>query len=125
MLNFDHIKILQTSRVGFEVEFYSNLGRKELAKKLGKYLKKKIKVVFKAHSKIEISRNLFKIEADFSGGSKMHELVTGVMPYEEARIVLSRILRWVAENGWTDERSSLHINCMEICGAENDNLTQI
>ncbi len=110
MLNLDYRNILQSLRVGFEIEFYSKMSREEIAKILGPHIKKKIVASNAYHGKTSVTQHKFKVEADYSGGIYMHELVTGVMPYEEARMVLIRILNWVHKNGWTDERTSVQVN---------------
>ena len=53
---------------------------------------------------------MFKLVEDFSGGQYMHELITGPLVYEESRIVLIEVLKWIKEFGWTDSKCSLHIN---------------
>lgn len=111
-------KAFNACRVGFEFEFYTNYDRQEAAKQLTKALEPKIvlgrgKVIDKKSKLGASSRptsNLFRLIPDFSGGPKMKELVTGPIHYNEARIILKRVLRWIEENGWTNERCGLHIN---------------
>jgi hypothetical protein len=57
-----------------------------------------------------VAENDFKIEPDFSGGFKMNELVTGVMPYNEAIHVLFKVFNFINEHGFTTERTGIHIN---------------
>lgn len=111
-------KALNACRVGFEFEFYSNYGRKEAAELLSKALEPKVVIgqgkVIDEKTKLGASSRptatLFRLIPDFSGGSKMKELVTGPMPYNEARLILVRVLRWIQENAWTTEKCGLHIN---------------
>lgn len=111
-------KALSACRIGFEFEFFTNFDRQETAKELSKALEPKIvlgrgKVIDKKSKMGASSKptsNLFRIIPDFSGGYKMKELVTGPLPYTEARMVLVRVLRWIEENGWTTEKCGLHIN---------------
>ncbi len=110
MLNLDYRHILSALNVGLEIEFYSKLSRKEIARLLGPHIKKKIIPSNAFHGKTEVSQHKFKVEADYSGGIYMNEIITGVMPYEEARIVLIRILNWINKNGWTDERTAIQFN---------------
>lgn len=111
-------KALGACRIGFEFEFFTNYDRQEAAKQLSKALEPKIvlgrgKVIDKKSKMGASSKptaNLFRIIPDFSGGYKMKELVTGPLPYIEARMVLVRVLHWIQENGWTTEKCGLHIN---------------
>lgn len=111
-------KALNACRIGFEFEFYTNYERQEAAKQLTKALDPKIVVgrgkVIDKKSKLGASSrptaNLFRLIPDFSGGPKMKELVTGPIHYHEARMVLKRVLRWIEENGWTNDKCGLHIN---------------
>lgn len=111
-------KALNACRVGFEFEFYTNFDRQETARQLSQELAPKVVVgkgkVFDAKSKLNNSTrptaNLFRLIPDFSGGQKMKELVTGPIPYQESRLVLRKVLKWIEENGWTTEKCGLHIN---------------
>ena len=87
-----------------EFEFYSHFTKKEIAEQLSPQIGKKIRVFKKYHSRFVPTREQFKIEPDYSGGSKMTELITGPLPYFEAIPILIRILRWIDENGYTDSK---------------------
>jgi hypothetical protein len=52
----------------------------------------------------------FKIEPDLSGGVDLVELITGPLPYVEAKIILLKILKLMQDNTHTDEKCSIHIN---------------
>jgi hypothetical protein len=106
----DQTKIFYSSVVGFEMEFYSEMPRKEIAKELGRILRKNIVVGDVYHSDLVVAPDTFKLEPDFSGGSKMNELITSPMPYQESVAVATKILAWIRENGWTDEKCALHAN---------------
>ena len=93
-----------SARIGFEFEFYSKFTKGEISEKLGKYIGKTIKVFDRYHSKFKPNSNVFKLESDFSGGVKMVELVTGPMNYFEAIPLLIRILKWIDQYGYTDEK---------------------
>lgn len=109
-MNVIEHKILQGLVIGFEFELYTNLSRTEMAKSLGPILKKKILVSNVYHSKKQVGQGVFKLEPDFSGGIKMNELITEPMPYYEAIAVMNKVLSWIRENGWSDERCAMHIN---------------
>lgn len=69
-------KILSSAVVGFEWEFYSEKTRKEISQELGRILHKKIKVGNVYHSDTPVGPGEWKLEPDFSGGTKMNELIT-------------------------------------------------
>jgi hypothetical protein len=110
MNNLNESSILQNALVGVEFEFYSNFSAEETAEKLAKLLGKKIHVETKAHSDFEVTRDEFKIEPDMSGGAKLLELVTGALPYTAARLMIINVCKWIEENGYTNDRSSIHLN---------------
>ena len=91
-------------QIGFEFEFFSNLNRTEIAENLGKSIGKKIILFNKYHSKFKPTKDIFKLEPDYSGGSKMVELITGPLPYFEAIPILIRVLKWIDQNGYTDKK---------------------
>ena len=103
--------ILNKAVIGFEFEFYSKLNYpltlETFNRKLGG-----IKVLgFKQyHSDFKPDTENFKLEPDLSGGFSMAELVTGPMPYTQARLVLVQCLKIIQEIGYTTDRSSVHIN---------------
>ena len=45
-----------------------------------------------------------------SGGKKLLELVTGALPYFAARLMIIKVCDWIKENGYTNDRSSIHLN---------------
>jgi len=104
------ISILNGSQIGVEFEFYSNLELEETQKSLSKLLNRKIRLEDKAHSDFQPSNEVFKMEPDMSGGAGLIELVTGAMPYRDARIVIIKMLGWIRENGYTTDRASIHLN---------------
>ena len=104
------ISILNGSQIGIEFEFYSNLELEETQKSLSKLLNRKIRLEDKAHSDFQPSKEVFKMEPDMSGGAGLIELVTGAMPYRDARLVIIKMLGWIRENGYTTDRASIHLN---------------
>jgi hypothetical protein len=115
-------EILSSSKCGIEFEFFSELNQKDVAKELTKALGKKviIPVVITGfdehskggyHSEMEPTSTLFKLEKDFSGGKDMFEMITGPLAYEEARIIIIKMLQWIKERGWTDQKCAIHLNC--------------
>ena len=110
MNNFNQAEILKNALVGVEFEFYSNYEVEKTANELKKLLGKKIRVEGKAHSDFEVTPGEFKLEPDMSGGSNLVELVTGAVPYFEARLMIINICKWIQENGYTNDRASIHLN---------------
>ena len=102
--------ILQDSLVGIEFEFYSDKSLENTQKELAQLLGKKIRLEDKAHSDFVPTDKEFKIEPDMSGGKGLMELVTGPTPYSVARNIILKTLGWIQENGYTTEKSSIHLN---------------
>ena len=102
--------ILNAALMGIEFEFYSNLDLEDTRKKLADLLGRKIRLEDKAHSDFQPSSEEFKMEPDMSGGKGLIELVTGPIPYRNARIMVIKMLNWISENGYTNDRASIHIN---------------
>lgn len=117
----DRYKILSSSKVGIEFEFFTCLSIKELTKSISKALNKKVvipivitgmgeKTKAKYHSEVEPTSTMFKLEKDFSGGNDMYEMITGPLVYEEARLIIIKMNTWINENGWTDDHCAIHLN---------------
>lgn len=107
----NNFSILKNARIGFELEFYSNINYPMTLEVFNRKLNG-IKVWgFKQyHSTFKPDNTNFKLEPDLSGGFNMAELVTGPMPYTEARLVLVQLMKIIQEIGYTTERSGIHIN---------------
>lgn len=108
--HFDKYQALSSSVLGFEFEFFSEMVRGRIVESLSKMLGKKVVLSDKYHSKIPVSADSFKLEPDYSGGSKMNELITGPMPYGEAIPVLIKVLKWIEANGWTTDRCAFQFS---------------
>jgi hypothetical protein len=118
--SYTKTEILESAKLGFEFEFYSNLPLEETARSLAKYLKKRVVIPLALsnilepkplyHSPVTPSADVFKLEPDYSGGKNMCELVTGPMSYKDARNVLIKAFEWINSNGYTNERCSTHAN---------------
>lgn len=113
-------KIFQETKVGFEIEFFSDLKDRNIAAFLRDSLNRKVvlgrvktsigKDKIGYHTKIKIDEDTFKLEKDFSGGPMMFELVTSPLPYFEAKKVLITALTVIKEIGWVNDNSSIQIN---------------
>lgn len=110
MLNEANKDILLKAFCGIEFEFYSNHDVETTAKMVGEVLGRKIRVEEKAHSDFAPSDREFKMEPDMSGGAGLIEMVTGALPYPDARLVIIKMLEWIKQNGYTTDRAGIHLN---------------
>jgi hypothetical protein len=62
------------------------------------------------HSDFTPDENNFKIEPDLSGGSNMVELVTGPLNFYDAKYYLIKIIKFIQNYGYTNEKCSIHFN---------------
>ncbi len=110
MYSNEQLNAIHSSKIGFEFEFFSNENLGATKDGLAQTLNKTIRVEEKTHSDFTPTDNTFKLEPDNSGGTGMIELVTGPLPFVEAKLVMAKTLKWIRENGKTNERCSIHIN---------------
>ena len=113
-------EIQDGSKIGIEFEFFSNLSLEETSKSIAKYLKKRVVIPLALsnltkpkplyHSPVQPTSDIFKLEPDYSGGKKMCELITGPMSYSDARNTIIKMFEWISDNGYTNERCSIHAN---------------
>jgi len=103
-------EVLLTAKIGMEFEFYSNHSTEKTGTLISRLLGKKISIEGKSHSDFSPTADHYKIEPDMSGGVKLLELVTGSIPYQDARIEFIKILNWIQENGKTGPKCGIHIN---------------
>jgi hypothetical protein len=110
MYTNEQLNAIHYSKIGIEFEFFSNFDLKKTKEELSNLLGKKIRIEEKAHSDFTPTYDTWKMEPDNSGGSGMIELVTGSLPYAETKIVIAKMLKWIKENGSTNDKCSIHIN---------------
>lgn len=110
MYTNEQLNAIHFSKIGIEFEFFANEEIKIAKESIANTLNKKIRIEEKAHSDFSPTADVFKLEPDNSGGSGMIELVTGSLPFVEAKMILSKMLKWIRENGSTNDRCSIHIN---------------
>lgn len=115
MNNFNNFinswKEYKQTRIGLEFEFFSNYDYIKTLEILNNYFNPIEIYGFNTyHSDFEVTNTKFKIEPDFSGGSDMIELVTGPLEYNEAKIIISKMLQFISKHGYTLDTSSIHIN---------------
>lgn len=110
MYSNEELNAIHSSKIGFEFEFFANESLDSAKESLSRTLNKKIRIEEKAHSDFAPTEDVFKMEPDNSGGTGMIELVTGPLPFVEAKLIMAKTLKWIRENGSTNERCSIHVN---------------
>lgn len=106
-----YFDILKKSIVGFEFEFYTDKSYYKLLELLNRELSPiKVWGRRKYHSDMEVDEYNFKIEPDLSMGPDGVELITGPMPYNNAKLILLKILSILQKYAKTDDKTSIHIN---------------
>ena len=85
---------LSKAVIGFEFEFFmKNLSFYKTLEILNKELDPvRVHGFRQYHSDFKVDSKNFKIEPDLSGGSNMVELITGPLPYNDAKYYLIKIL---------------------------------
>ena len=110
MYTNEQLNAIHFSRIGFEFEFFSKQDLEEVKCGLSETLDKRIRIEEKAHSDFKPTDKTFKLEPDKSGGKDMIELVSGPLPFTEAKLILAKTLKWIKENGSTNDKCSIHLN---------------
>jgi hypothetical protein len=113
---------LKTAKIGFELEFYmSDLSFYKTLELLNKELDPvKVHGFRKYHSDFTPDEKNFKIEPDLSGGSNMVELVTGPLEYNDAKFYVVKLLKFIQNYGYTNDKCSIHFN-ISFFGEKNLN----
>lgn len=103
---------LKSAKVGFEFEFYmKELSYYKTLEILNKELSPvKVWGFRQYHSNFAPDKDNFKIEPDLSGGSNMVELVTGPLDFFDAKYYLIKIINFIQNYGYTNEKCSVHFN---------------
>ena len=94
MYTNEQLNAIYSSKIGLEFEFFANEALDEVKYNLSNALNKQIKIEEKAHSEF----------------TPTDELVTGPMPFVESKLIIAKTLKWIRENGSTNDRCSIHIN---------------
>lgn len=105
-------KKLKNAKIGFEFEFYmKDLSFYKTLEILNNELNPvKVWGFRKYHSNFTPDKDNFKIEPDLSGGSNMVELVTGPLDYFDAKYYLVKIINFIQNYGYTNDKCSIHFN---------------
>jgi len=103
---------LKDAIIGFEFEFYmKELSYYKTLEILNDELKPvKVWGFRQYHSDFTPDAQNFKIEPDLSGGSNMVELVTGPLDFYDAKYFLIKIIKFIQNYGYTNEKCSIHFN---------------
>ena len=106
---------LKYAYVGFEFEFYSkgDIPYYKLLEKLNNTFREygiTVQGIRKYHPTTKPTEKNFILTPDNSGGMSMVELITGKLNYVYARSILLKCLKFIQEYGYTNDRSSIHIN---------------
>jgi hypothetical protein len=103
---------LKNARIGFEFEFYmKDLSFYKTLEILNDELRPvKVWGFRQYHSDFTPDSENFKIEPDLSGGSNMVELVTGPLDFYDAKYYLIKIIKFIQNYGYTNEKCSIHFN---------------
>ena len=103
---------LKNAIVGIEFEFYmKELSYYKTLEILNKELAPvKVWGFRQYHSSFTPDSQNFKIEPDLSGGSNMVELVTGPLDFFDAKYYLVKIINFIQNYGYTNEKCSIHFN---------------
>ena len=103
--------ILRYAKIGFEFEFFTEKPYHKLLEYLNRELGVKVSGYRVYHSSFEPEETHWKIEPDLSLGQNGCELISGPIPYVNARIYLLKVLRILQGPDFsTDEKCSIHIN---------------
>lgn len=104
--------ILKEAVIGFEFEFFlKELSFYKTLEVLNKTLEPVSVYGFREyHPDMKPSDNKFLLTPDLSGGSSMVEVITGPLPYFQAKFYLIKILKFIQDYGYTNEKSSIHFN---------------
>lgn len=109
MYSNEQLNAIHFSKIGFTFEFFANESFKLVKEELSSVLNKKIRIKGIDDSGFNPTIDLFKIEIDNSGIPDVISLSTGMLPFSEAKLILSKMLKWIKENGSTNDKCSLHI----------------
>lgn len=114
--------LLKKARIGFEFEFFmKDLSYYKTMELLNQYLSPVNVWGFRQyHSDFTPDSQNFKIEPDLSGGANMVELVTGPLEYFEAKYHLVKLLKFIQQYGYTNEKASIHFNLSFLEEADKD-----
>ena len=110
MYTNEQLNAIHYSKIGIKFEFFSKFDFKKTKEDLSNLFGKKIRVQEKTHNYFSPTYDTWKIEHDNLGGTGIIELETGSLPYAETKIVIAKMLKWIKENGSTNDKCSMYVN---------------
>lgn len=104
--------ILSKAIVGLEFEFFlTEISYYKTLEILNQYLEPiKLHGFKQYHPDFKPDAENWILTPDLSGGQNMVEVVTGPMPYFDAKHYMIKILKFIQNYGYTTEKSSIHFN---------------
>jgi hypothetical protein len=103
--------ILKHAKIGFEFEFFTERPYHKLLELLNRELDVKVSGYRVYHSSFTPEETHWKIEPDLSLGFSGVELISGPIPYVNAKIYLLKVLKILQGPDFsTDDKCSIHIN---------------
>jgi hypothetical protein len=104
--------ILSKAVIGLEFEFFlKELSYYKTLELLNQYIEPiKCHGFRQYHPDFKPDANNWLLTPDLSGGQNMVEVVTGPMPYFDAKHYLLKMLKFIQKYGFTTEKSSVHFN---------------
>lgn len=104
--------ILSKAIIGLEFEFFlKEISYYKTLELLNQYLEPiKVHGFKQYHPDFKPDADNWLLTPDLSGGQNMVEVVTGPVPYFDAKHYLIKILKFIQQYGFTNEKSSVHFN---------------
>ena len=103
--------IMKNAIIGFEFEFFSEKPYHKLLELLNRELDVKVSGYRVYHSSFDPTEKHWKIEPDLSLGYDGVELISGPIPYVNAKIYLLKVLKLLQGKDFsTDDKCSIHVN---------------
>jgi hypothetical protein len=109
MYSNEQLNAIHSSKIGFGFEFIANDNIDLVKGNLSNALNKRIRIDESVHGDFLPTTDTFKLIPNFSGIKGMTSLSTGLLPFVEAKLILSKTLKWIRENASTTDRCSLHV----------------
>ena len=108
----DSHKILKKAVVGIEFEFFmKELSYYKTLEILNQYLSPVTVYGFRQyHPDFKPTKDSFCLTPDLSGGASLVEVITGPMDYYSAKFYLVKLVKFIQDYGYTNEKCSVHFN---------------
>lgn len=118
----DSHKILKKAIVGIEFEFFmKELSYYKTLEILNQYLSPiKVHGFRVYHPDFKPDKDNFILSPDLSGGNSLVELITSPLDYYSAKFYLVKIVKFIQDYGYTNEKCSVHFNISFEKNKDND-----